>query len=387
MFSELGTRHDRRGTRPKIALALVLFSAGAPAPAAAAVKLQPVARSTQPVLVTAPRGDKRLFVVDRLGRVDIVRRGRIRGRPFLDLRRVVELDEPRRDDRDQGGLLSLAFAPDYKRSGRFYVLYTHEDGFIHLDEARRAAGNRSRANPASRRTVLTVGRLTRNDIGGHVAFGPDGLLYLGLGYGANPNESQDLGSLRGKLLRIDPRRAGSAPYTVPPSNPFVTTAGARPEVFAFGLRVPWRFAFDRRTGDLVLPDVGESAYEEANFLRRGRGAGANFGWPVYEGRRRMTDTRIADPVFPALTRRHGQSTCAIIGGPIVRDRRLRSLYGRFAYADLCTGQLRSARLAPGRARGGRREGRVNYPVSFGEDGRGRVYVVSLFGRIYRLARR
>ena len=371
---------------PAIAV-LVAASAVAPAAAIAQLGLQPVARATQPVLITAPDGDKRLFVVSRLGRVDIVRRGAVRGAPFLDLRDVIQLEDPRRDDRDQGGLLSLAFAPDYADSGLFYVLYTHRDGNIHVDEARVSGDNPGAADHGSLRTVLTVERLSLNDIGGHLAFGPDRLLYVGLGYGADPNESQNLSSLRGKLLRIDPRRSASGPYSVPPSNPLAGTPGARPEIFALGLRVPWRFAFDRRTGDLVLPDVGGDRYEEANFIAHGGGGGANFGWPVFEGRRRRAEGDIAEPVVPALARPHGRNMCAIIGGPIVRDRRLKSLYGRFLYADLCTGALRSARMGPSRARGDRSEGDAHYPVSFGEDARGRVYVVSLLGRIHRLVER
>jgi glucose/arabinose dehydrogenase len=384
---------DRRNyvlpvTAARILLLVSVTGAGlhalAPAGSAASFRLQLVVKVAQPVYLTAPAGDRRVFVVSRMGRIWIVRSGRLVRQPFADLRSVVELRDPRHVDRDQGGLLSLAFAPDYANSGLLYVFYTHRDGNIHVDELQASPQNPGIVLPDSRRTLLTVERLTRNDIGGHLQFGPDGLLYIGFGYGSDPWESQDLASLRGKLLRIDPRQQRDAPYGIPEDNPYVRTAGARPEIYASGLRVPWRFSFDRVTGDLVLPDVGEDRYEEANFLRRGSGAGANFGWPVFEGRRRRRSGQLDRPVFPALTRRHGRNVCAIIGGPIVRDRRITALYGRFLYANLCNGGLRSARLRPARARGDRREGYSRFPVSFGEDARARVYVISLIGAVRRV---
>jgi glucose/arabinose dehydrogenase len=338
------------------------------------------------VYVTAPPGDSRLFVVDRLGRVDIVKRGRRLRRPFVDLRKLVQLEDPGLE-RDHGGLLSLAFAPDYATSRRFYVWYTNRDGQIHVDELRASRANPDVALPGSRRTVLTVERRSRLDLGGQVQFGPDGFLYVGFGFGPNWSESQDLSSLRGKLLRIDPRPTGSGAYAIPGDNPFVSTPGARPEIYASGLRVPWRFSFDRRTGDLVLPDVGEDLFEEVNFVPAGQAAGANFGWPMFEGREHRSGAVSGDVVFPSLVRRHGPDVCAIIGGPVVRDRSVRRLYGRVLYADLCTGEMRSARLRSPRARGDRSEGRRVHPVSFGEDARGRVYVIDVFGPVYRIVPR
>ena len=218
-------------------------------------------------------------------------------------------------------------------------------------------------------------------------FGPDGFLYAGFGFGPDKSESQDLSSLRGKLLRIDPRPTGGAAYAIPRDNPFVTTPGARPEIYASGLRVPWRFSFDRRTGDLVLPDVGGDLFEEVNWVRAGRAAGANFGWPMFEGREPLNGGSSGNVIFPSLVRRHGRDVCALIGGPVVRDRPVRRLYGRVIYADLCTGEMRSARPAVAPSTRGRSEGRLVHPVSFGEDARGRVYVVDVFGPVYRIVPR
>jgi glucose/arabinose dehydrogenase len=236
--------------------------------------------------------------------------------------------------------------------------------------------------------VLTVALTSRLDVGGGLQFGPDGLLYIGVGYGRDRESSQDLGLLTGKLLRVDPRARGGLPYVVPAGNPFLGDPNARPEIWAYGLRNSWRFSFDRRTGSLLLADVGFDRVEEVNFLRRGAGAGANFGWPLFEGRRRASGGSRAGLVFPSLERRHGRDTCAIIGGHVVRDRGLRGLYGRYLYGDLCSGEVRSARVGARRARGDRSEGlSVDLLTSFGEDARGRIYAVSIEGGVYRLVRR
>jgi glucose/arabinose dehydrogenase len=353
----------------------------APAEAAPRLGLRQVAELDQPVYVAAPPGDaRRLFVVGRRGLVWVRRRGLPGWRRFLDIRDLVRLALPRRFDEDQGGLLSMAFAPDYRKSGRFYLFYTHRDGRIHVDEFRR--GRRGR------RTVLTVPRTSRIDVGGGLQFGPDGNLYVGVGYGRNDESSQDLGLVTGKLLRVNPRAQGGLPYSVPGDNPFLGDPGVRPEIWASGLRNTWRFSFDRRTGSLLLPDVGFDSVEEVNFLRRGAGAGSNFGWPLFEGRSRENGGSRAGLVFPSLVRRHGRATCAIIGGYVVRDRGLRGLYGRYLYGDLCSGQVRSARVTARGSRGDRSEGlSLDLLTSFGEDARGRLYAVSIEGGVYRLVRR
>ncbi len=344
--------------RAAAALAVVLAF---PPLAHGAIRLERVGVFSQPVEVAAPPGDPRLFVAERAGRILVVRRGRVRR--FADLRARVEVRNRRDISRDQGGLLSVAFAPG--GSGRPYVLYTGRDDLVHVDQLLRGR----------LRTVLTAPRRSNNDLGGALRFGPDGMLYVSLGYGRDPAASRDLGRLEGKLLRIDPRPAGGRPYRIPADNPFLLRPGARPEIYAYGLRNPWRFAFG--SGGLVVADVGESRQEELDFVSLRRAAGANFGWPGFEGRVRR-EPGAARGVRPVLVRRHRGGACAIIGGHVVR--------GRYLYGDLCTGEVRSVRLRAGRASGDRGErARVPLLSSFGRDGRGRTYAASLHGPVYRLS--
>jgi len=313
----------------------------------------------------------------------VLRDGRKLSRPFLNLSRRISAGGER-------GLLSLAFAPDYARSGRFYVYYTARDGDIRIVEYRRASADR--ANPRSARVVLSQPHPESNHNGGLVAFGPDGLLYAGLGDGGGGGDrhgtrgnGQDLGTLLGKILRIDPRRHGRRPYRVPASNPFVGRAGARGAIYAYGVRNPWRFAFTPR-GHLIVADVGQNEVEEVTIVRR---KGANLGWRVFEGRRRYTGGESAPGhVPPAIQRLHSAGNCSITGGVVVRDPVLSSLRGRYVFGDFCRGRIESVRISGGRVRSARVHSvRVGSLSSFGEDGRRRVYVTSLGGPVYRLVPR
>jgi glucose/arabinose dehydrogenase len=259
---------------------------------------------------------------------------------------------------------------------------------MHVDEFRRSSESPVHASAASRRTVLTSPRRGRTDLGGQLEFGPDGYLYIGLGQGDDPAASQDLGQLTGKILRIDPRATPSAPYSIPPGNPFATRPGARPEIYDYGLRVPWRFSFDRPTGNLLVGDVGDESFEEVDVLGAGA-AGANLGWPYFEGRHRHDPGPATGLTFPALVKPHGfGSFCAIVGGYVGRGGAPPSLRGRYLYGDVCSGKLRSARLSSGGARGDRSEHRtVRYLDSFGRDARARLYAVSLFGGVFRIKSR
>ena len=377
------------GGRPALlaAAAALALLAAAPQASAAAPKhtARLVAKVKAPVYVTSPPTGRRLFVVQRMGRIRIVRRGKLLRRPFLDIDSRVLATQQR-------GLLSMAFAPDYGRSGRFYVMYVANDDTVRVDELRRSRKHPNRAAPRTRRQVLNIGRGGDFHHGGQLQFGPDRLLYVSTGVTDRPHLAQDLGDLHGKLLRIDPRRRGGRQYTVPPGNPFAFTAGARPEIWASGLRNPWRFSFDRRNGAIAIGDVGEDSYEEIDFLPRGRQAGANFGYDVIEGHHQMRPGPVPPRyVAPVLVRPHGSSrapACAVMGGYVVRDRSLRGLYGRYVYNDQCSPTLRTAVLRPGRARGDRPlrlRRRIEFAISFGEDSRGRVYAVSYYGEIWRLA--
>ena len=361
----------------------------AQASAAGGVKLVDVGSFDAPVHVAAPPGDtRRIFVVEQGGTVRVVRAGRRLSRPFLDVRsKVISGGEQ--------GLLSIAFAPDYAKTRRFYVNYTDKRGTQSVVEYRRSKSSSDRADAGSARLVLRYDGVEANHNGGLLAFGPDKLMYIGTGDGGGANDqhgtrgnAQDLGSLLGKLLRIDPRKSGAKRYRIPPSNPFVGKAGARGEIYSYGLRNPWRFAFDRRTGDLAIGDVGQDEIEEIDFAAKGGAQGVNYGWRPLEGTRRNFDEPAPGAVAPVLELTHADANCSITGGHIVRDPGVPALLGRYVYGDLCKGQLRSVKIAPGKADGdaaipGLRK--IDQLASFGEDGAGRVYVVSLSGPVYRLA--
>jgi glucose/arabinose dehydrogenase len=315
----------------------------------------------------------------------VLRNGKRLARPFLDISSDVRTDVER-------GLLSMAFARDYATSGRFYLYFTDNTGDIHIQELRRSAGDPDVADRSTRRNLLTIRhREFGNHNGGQLQVGPDGMLYAGTGDGGGGGDphrnGQRLSVLLGKLLRIDPRPAAGRPYRIPRSNPFRRRRGARPQIWAYGLRNPWRFSFDRRTRALVIADVGQNEVEEVDYAPRG-GRGANYGWNVWEGRRRFSGGRARGHRPPVLTKLHSNGWCSITGGYVVRDRSLPGLYGRYVYGDLCKAGLRSARLRLARARGDRAVGvRVGNLVSFGEDAAAHVYAVSLSGPVYRLAAR
>jgi glucose/arabinose dehydrogenase len=360
-----------------------------PARASRGVRLLRLGTFDRPTYLTAPRGDRRRrFVTERPGRVIVVHGGR--KSTFLDIRGRVSTD-------GEGGLLSMAFPPDYATSKRFYVYYTDRRGFPTIQEFKGAGPNR--AAPGSGRVLLSVEHHRFNHKGGQLQFGPDGMLYAGFGDGGGGGDpdrnGQNVGRILGKLIRIDPRPSGGKPYGIPADNPFRNRSGARPEVYAYGVRNPWRFSFDRVTGALIVGDVGQDEVEEIDFVRntRGRGkapaGGYNFGWSVFEGRSRYRSGSAPGHRPPVIQHTHSGGFCSITGGYVMRDRALgRGLYGRYVYGDLCDGRLRVAALRPGRARGERRLGpRVSQLVSFGEDGRGRVYAVSIGGAVYRIAAR
>jgi glucose/arabinose dehydrogenase len=348
------------------------------------VRLARVGTFTEPLYVTAPPGDrKRVFVVEKGGKVQLLVNGRRTGRPFLDLSGDVSTG-------GEQGLLSLAFAPDYRRTGRFYVDFTDRSGNTRVQEFRRSRSSPNRADRGSRRQVLLVHQPFDNHNGGLVLFGPDRLLYVGLGDGGSEgdpdNRGQRLNTLLGKILRIDPRRSGTKRYRSPRDNPFVGRPG-RDEIYAYGMRNPWRFSFDSRTRDLYIGDVGQNRYEEIDYAPAGSALGKNYGWSCFEGRHVYSSSRrCPHSVGPILEYGHGGGGCSVTGGVVVRDARLGGLYGWYLYGDLCRGQLRSFRIAGGRASGDRALGlRVSSLSSFGVDARGRVYATSLDGPVYRLA--
>jgi glucose/arabinose dehydrogenase len=344
-----------------------------------------------PVFVAgAPGRPNLLFVVEQGGKIQVVRKGHRLARPFLDISGLVSFEGER-------GLLSVAFAPDYARSGFFYVYYTDLQGNIRIDEFRRRSEVRAAAN--ARRPVIEIPHTENsNHNGGQLQFHGN-LLYFGTGDGGSggdpPNNAQNKESLLGKLLRIDPRGSSAGPYTVPPSNPFVGRPG-RDEIYAYGLRNPFRFSFDTVTAKaprIAIADVGQSRFEEVDYMNLGAASGANFGWDAFEGFSRYGDSNGTTPdpggtVKPIFAYSHGRGGCSITGGYVVGKAGPRSLRGRYVYTDYCDGALRSLTPHLRRASGDRKLGlSVDEPGSFGLDSRGRLYITSLAGPVYRFVSR
>jgi glucose/arabinose dehydrogenase len=343
-----------------------------------------------PVYVTAPPGEPDLLlVVEQGGEIEALRNGRRRGR-FLDISGLVSFEGER-------GLLSAAFPPDHRRTGLFYVYYTDRQGDIRIDEFRRRS--KTRASRGSRRAVIEIPhRENSNHNGGQAQF-LGGLLYFGTGDGGSggdpPENAQNRESLLGKILRIDPRASGGRPYSIPPGNPFAGGRRGRDEIFSYGLRNPFRFSFDTVTSPgrprIAIADVGQDRFEEVDYTTVAAAQGANFGWDAFEGFAPFDDAdRSPDPggtTKPIFVYSRGRG-CTIIGGYVVGDRRLRSLYRRYVYADFCEGRLRSLVPHLSRAGGDRALGlSVSTPSSFGVDSRGRLYVTSLEGPVFRLVPR
>jgi glucose/arabinose dehydrogenase len=353
---------------------------------ARSLRLVRVGDFREPTYVTGAPGDpSRVFVLQRSGQVMLLRHGHKQSRPFLDIAGSVNAQG------SEQGLLGIAFPADYAKTGLFYVDYTTADNDIRIAQYRRAPGNANVAAPASARTLLTIDHHAYdNHNGGQLAFGREGDLYIGVGDGGSeedPNgNGQNTDTLLAKILRIAPTAAGG--YTIPAGNPFAGRASRRTEIWAYGLRNPWRFSFDRATGDMVIGDVGQDREEELDFVPAGKGAGANYGWSVWEGDSRLKSGRAPGAVFPVLTAAHSNGNCAIVGGYVVRDRSLPTLYGRYLFGDYCRAKIESVRLTRGRAAGLRETGlEMTALSSFGQDAAGHIYIASLDGPVYRLAQR
>ena len=331
-----------------------------------------------PVHAASPPGDRRLFVVEQPGRIRIVRGDTLLPSPFLDIRDRVRTGGER-------GLLSVAFHPRYASNGLFFVNYTDRNGDTQVARFR-VTRDPDVADPASERRILQVAQPFSNHNGGHIVFGPDGKLWIGMGDGGSGGDpqghGQNRGSLLGKMLRVDVDRG--EPYAIPSDNPFLGRLGARNEIWAIGLRNPWRFAFDR--GLLYIADVGQSAREEIHVAPVSA-AGLNYGWNVVEGtapyRSEPVEARELTP--PALEYGHDQG-CSVTGGVVYRGRAIPALAGTYLFADYCRGWLRGFRFENGRARDLREwnVGRIGAVSSFGEDAAGEVVILDHGGRVLKL---
>jgi glucose/arabinose dehydrogenase len=397
-------RRRRRAVRLCAAMAVSAGLIGA-APAAATaqqVQLAPFGGQeySSPFFATSPPGDpSRVFVVEGPGTIRLVKDGVTQPAPFLDVSAEV-LSQT--EGGCECGMFSMAAAPDYATSGLFYVFYTRSaapeaNHYLRVEEYRRSAANPDRADPGSRRIVLEIPHLgASNHNGGQLQFGPDDHLYVATGDGGNtPFAAQELGSMLGKILRIDPRGAAPFQYAIPQDNPFRDGAGPNAdEVYSYGLRNPYRFSFDRSTGDLAIGDVGNGAWEEIDFKSEGAGRGANFGWPCFEGNHTLVtggicSTPLANHSPPAHEYANPDAGgAAVSGGYVIRDPGLPALAGRYVYADSygAVPDLRTIALSPTGASGDASLGvNVTNTVSFGQDACGRVYVVSILGSVSRLA--
>lgn len=350
------------------AAALLISGCGGSINASAGkLNLKPITGFDQPLQVE-DTGQGVLWVVEKSGRIQALKNGKRQG-VVLDLHREVS-------DGGEQGLLGVAVSPDFKESGKAYVYLTNRNGDSELREYK---GSAARLNAKSKRVLLTEAQPEDNHNGGGLRFGPDGMLYLGLGDGGGAGDqhgtrgnAQNEQVLLGKILRIDPN---GKPYSIPKDNPFVNGTG-RPEIWAYGLRNPWRFSFDRK-GRMWIGDVGQNQYEEISRLQPGQ-AGANLGWRVYEGNSRYAEGEEAPGALkPLLTYAHKGGRCSVVGGVVSEGQVLK---GRYLYGDTCDGRLRY--LQAGRERNSGLK--VKSLVSIDQDRQGQVYLSSLSGTVYLL---
>ncbi|MBX3082530.1 MAG: PQQ-dependent sugar dehydrogenase [Anaerolineae bacterium] len=342
-------------------------------------------------LTNAGDGSGRLFVVEQGGIIWIVNDGVLVKQPFLDI--VDKLpDEVFRGGYTERGLLGLAFHPDYKNNGLFYVVYSRRDKTNVLARYHVSADDPNRADPDSETILLSYEHPEMNHNGGMIAFGPDGYLYMASGDGGGvqgdpPDYAQNKSLLFGKLLRIDINKTeGERQYAIPPDNPFVNDPQARPELWAYGLRNPWRFSFDRETGDLFIADVGWGRWEEIDYQPAGTPGGRNYGWNRFEGTHAISGRD--DPggvTMPIAEYDHLEGACSITGGYLYRGPGAPSLRGKYIFGDYCSGQIWTlTRLADDQWQMDTLMNMHTPISSFGEDERGGLYLVTYKGYIYRL---
>jgi glucose/arabinose dehydrogenase len=362
---------------------LALILAAVISQAEPVITLEPVASGLPNLVSITHAGDSRLFITLQSGLVMIHDGTHVLPDPFLDVRSLVTSNGER-------GLLSIAFHPHYAQNGFFYVNYTNLSGNTVVARYSVSPQNPNRANPSSAVPILTINQPFENHNGGQLQFGPDGYLYIGMGDGGSGgdpgNRAQNLGDLLGKMLRIDVD--SGSPYAIPPSNPFRSQAGARAEIWALGLRNPWRFTFDRNTGDLWIADVGQGKWEEIDFEPATSIGGENYGWRRMEGTHCFNPATNCNPgnlVLPIIEYNHDVG-CSVTGGYVYRGTRNPRLAGRYIYGDFCSGMIWSATRESNGAVTTRDLLNTSFNVStFGEDLAGEIYVGDYSnGILYRL---
>ncbi|MBN1964445.1 MAG: PQQ-dependent sugar dehydrogenase [Anaerolineae bacterium] len=342
---------------------------------------------SRPLFVThAGDGSGRVFVVEQTGKILVMQNDAVLQTPFLDVSDQISPDALG-GGYSERGLLGLAFHPDYAENGQFFINYTDRQGSTVVARYAVSADDPNRADPASAVQILYVPQPYANHNGGDLAFGPDGYLYVAMGDGGSGGDpqgnGQNLGTLLGTILRLDVNT--SETYTIPPDNPFVSDPAARPEIWAWGLRNPWRFSFDRATGDLYVADVGQTQWEEVNFQPADSAGGENYGWNAYEGQHGYSGAPAAsDVVPPILEYSHANGWCSITGGYVYRGENIPGLQGYYLYGDWCTGTIWTAQ----RDEAGNWQASISLETgrrisSFGEDEAGELYLVDHDGTILR----
>jgi len=344
-------------------------------PAGGGVRLQEVARLTAPVAIATRAGDSALYVAEQAGRVRRVRNGQLEARPVLDITGLI------RSGGEQG-LLGIAFPADGRH---VYLDYTDTNGDTRIVEyAMTDAG----VDGGSRRELLFIKQPYANHNGGQLAFGRDGDLYIGMGDGGSAGDpqgnAQSLQSLLGKILRIAPAASGGKPYGIPPDNPFAGRSDARPEIWSYGLRNPWRFSFDAPTGDLWIADVGQGNWEEVDRQPGGSRGGQNYGWNRLEGTHQYKGSAPAGATPPVIEYSHDGGACTVIGGYVYHGDAVPSLRGAYVYGDYCAGWLAAVTISGSTVSAPTRLGvRVPNLDSFGLDEAGDLYAMSTDGPLYR----
>lgn len=376
-----GTSPGAPTVRPQSTITLQLQEPAQPI-GLAEIALEPIVDGglTHPTFLTHA-GDDRLFVTEQPGRIRVIEKGQLRDQPFLDLTGKVM------SQGNEQGLLSVAFHPDYATNGQFFVNYTRlGDGATVVERYTVSKLDRNQANGLSGQVLLVVAQPEPNHNGGQLQFGPDGYLYVGMGDGGGQGDQhgavgngQNPKALLGKLLRLDV--TNQATYASPPANPFGD------EIWALGLRNPWRFSFDRATGDLYIADVGQDTYEEVDYQPAASAGGENYGWRIMEGRQCYAPPAGCDQtglVLPVVEYSHAEGGCAVTGGYVYRGEKYPALTGQYFLGDYCTGKIWSTQRGPTGWSLTQRLLTEAHISSFGEDVRGELYVIDHGGKIYQI---
>lgn len=335
-------------------------------------------------LTTADDNSNRLFIVEQVGRIQIIDNGAVKPAPFLDISDIVG------SDANEQGLLSLAFHPNYAQNGLFFVNYTNKQGDTIIARYS-VSSNPDLADPNSAEVLLTISQPYANHNGGQIAFGPDGYLYIGMGDGGAANDpqnrAQDLTTLLGKILRIDVDNG--VPYGAPETNPFVTDSENRPEIWSYGWRNPWRFSFDMQTGDMYVGDVGQNKYEEIDVEPANAGGGKNYGWRLMEGfhcfNPEECDPSSLGVELPIAEYEHSAG-CSVTGGYVYRGSQIAALIGTYLYADYCTGTIWGIRNQPDGTWEQAEILQTDHSISsFGQDQTGELYLLDHQGGVYKFS--